>query len=103
MDQATRQPHTTRFERLPVNAARRLPCAGHAETIGEALRPGFSGRFLKQVVTDPKAFLREHWDRKVLHSAGVVPEGLFSSADGAGLLRYGGLRVPEVRMVKDRG
>lgn len=103
MDQATRQPHTTRFERLPVNAARRLPCAGHAETIGEALRPGFSGRFLKQVVTDPKAFLREHWDRKVLHSPGVVPEGLFSSADGAGLLRYGGLRVPEVRMVKDRG
>jgi ribosomal protein L16 Arg81 hydroxylase len=31
-----------------------------------------------------------------------VPEGLFSSADGARLLSYGGLRYPEVRMVKDR-
>lgn len=103
MGQAIGQPEAVDIEGLIADAARRLPCAGHRETIGEARRPGFTGRFLKQVVADPEAFLREHWDRKVLRSPGVVPDGLFSSADGAQLLRYGGLRVPEIRMVKDRG
>ncbi|MBR7836164.1 hypothetical protein KDL01_23000 [Actinospica durhamensis] len=103
MDQAVRRPDVADLEALLAGAARRLPCAGHTETIGEARRPGYSGRFLKQVVSDPETFLREHWDRRVLRSPGVVPDGLFSSADGARLLSYGGLRIPEVRMVKDRG
>jgi ribosomal protein L16 Arg81 hydroxylase len=103
MDQVTRQPDVADLEALLSGAARRLKCAGHSETIGEARRPGYSGRFLKQVVADPELFLRECWDRRVVRSAGVVPDGLFSSADGDRLLSYGGLRVPEVRMVKDRG
>ena len=88
---------------LLAGIARRLNCAGHRETIGEARRPGgYSGRFLKQVVSDPDRFFAQCWDRQVTLSRGVVPEGLFSSADAQRLLSYGGLRYPEVRMVKDR-
>jgi hypothetical protein len=55
-------------EGLLAGIARRLRCAEHPKTIGEARRPGFSGRYLKQVVSDPQQFLAECWDRKVMHS-----------------------------------
>lgn len=103
MEQTMRDQDVADLNALLNGAARRLKCAGHPETIGEARRPGYSGRFLKQVVSDPERFLRECWDQRVVRSTGVVPEGLFSSADGARLLSYGGLRTPEVRMVRDRG
>jgi hypothetical protein len=90
------------LETLTQLVAKRLRCVGHPESIGDAVRPEFSGRYLGQLVSDPQEFMTNTWDRAVARAEGVVPTGLFSSKDADGLLSYGGLRTPEIRLVKDR-
>lgn len=57
---------------------------------------------LERLAEDPARFLGEHWERSpALHRAGDRFEDLFSVDGVDRCLRSGGLRVPDVRFVRD--